>query len=49
MRQYVGKTSRSTLQVGKDITGISGATISSRATTFAVTKAIVLYEELYLK
>ncbi len=49
MRQYEGKTSRSTLQVGRDITGISGATISSRATTFAVTKAIVLYEELYLK
>lgn len=49
MRQYVGKTSRSTLQVGRDITGISGATISSRATTFAVKKAIVLYEELYLK
>lgn len=49
MRQYVGKTSRSILQVHKDITGISGATISSRATTFAVKKAIVLYEELYLK
>lgn len=49
MRQYAGKSSRSTLQVGRDITGISGATISSRAATFAVKKAIVLYEELYLK
>ena len=49
MRQYRGKTSKSTLKVGKDITGISGATISSRSATFAVRKAIVLYEELYLK
>lgn len=49
MRQYVGKTSKSPLTVGRDITGISGATISSRAATFSVTKAIVLYEELYLK
>lgn len=49
MQQYVGKTSRSTLTVGRDITGISGATISSRAATFAVKKALVLYEEFYLK
>jgi Na+-translocating ferredoxin:NAD+ oxidoreductase RnfG subunit len=49
MRQYRGKTSKSSLKVGKDINGISGATISSRSATFAVKKAIVLYEELYLK
>ncbi len=49
MRQYVGKTSESPLEVGTDITGISGATISSRSATFAVKKAIVMYEELYLK
>ena len=49
LRQYRGKTSKSLLRVGKDITGISGATISSRSATFAVKKAIVLYEELYLK
>jgi len=49
MSQYGGKTSKNHLQVGKDITGISGATISSRAATFTVKKAIVLYEELYLK
>ena len=49
MRQYDGKTSNSMLEVGRDITGISGATISSRAATFAVKKALVLYEELYLK
>ena len=46
--QYKGKTSKSQMTVGKDITGISGATISSKATTFAVKKAIVLYEEVYL-
>ncbi len=49
MKQYKGKTGKSTLQVGKDIIGISGATISSRSATFAVKKAIVLYEEIYLK
>jgi Na+-translocating ferredoxin:NAD+ oxidoreductase RnfG subunit len=49
MRQFAGKSSKSLLEVGRDITGISGATISSRASAFAVKKAIVLYEELYLK
>jgi len=49
MKQYKGKTSKSTLEVGTDITGVSGATISSRCATFAVKKAIVLYEEFYLK
>ena len=46
--QYKGKTGKDALVVGKDITGISGATITSRCATFAVKKAIVLYEELYL-
>ena len=49
MNQYRGKSSSSPLQVGKDIVGISGATISSRSATFAVKKAIVIYEEVYLK
>jgi Na+-translocating ferredoxin:NAD+ oxidoreductase RnfG subunit len=49
MNQYRGKSSSSLLQVGKDIIGVSGATISSRAATFAVKKAIVIYEETYLK
>jgi Na+-translocating ferredoxin:NAD+ oxidoreductase RnfG subunit len=48
MNQYRGKTSSSPLQVGKDIVGVSGATISSRAATFTVKKAIVMYEEVYL-
>jgi Na+-translocating ferredoxin:NAD+ oxidoreductase RnfG subunit len=49
LRQYRGKTKKSRLKVGKDITGVSGATISSISATFAVKKAILLYEELYLK
>jgi Na+-translocating ferredoxin:NAD+ oxidoreductase RnfG subunit len=49
MNQYRGKTVNSTLTVGKDIVGVSGATISSRCATFAVKKALVIYEELYLK
>lgn len=49
MKQYEGKTTADPLEVGKDITGISGATISSRSATFAVKKALVLFEELYLK
>jgi Na+-translocating ferredoxin:NAD+ oxidoreductase RnfG subunit len=49
LRQYEGKSSKSTLEVGKDIIGVSGATISSRAATFAVKKAIALLEEFYLK
>ncbi len=48
MKQFEGKTSEDPLKVRKDIRGISGATISSRSACFAVKKAIVLYEELYL-
>ena len=49
MKQYEGKTTRDPLEVGKDITGISGATISSRAATYSVKKALVLVEECLLK
>lgn len=49
MNQYKGKTVNSTLEVGRDIVGISGATISSRAATFSVKKALVIYNALYLK
>ena len=49
MNQYNGKTSKSPLTVDKDIIPISGATISSRAATFTVRKALVIYEEVYLK
>jgi len=49
MNQYQGKTVNSTLTVGRDIVGISGATISSRSATFAVKKALVVYDEVYQK
>ena len=50
MNQYTGKNSRSPLNVGDDIVAVSGATISSRAATFAVKKALVLVEEcLHIK
>ena len=49
MKQFEGKTSEDPLKVRKDIRGISGATISSRSACFAVKKATVLYEELYLQ
>ena len=49
LNQYRGKSSSSLMEVGKDIVGVSGATISSRAATFSVKKAIVIYEEVYLK
>lgn len=46
--QFTGKTSKSPIQVGKDIDAVSGATISSRASAFAVKKVVVLYNVAYL-
>lgn len=48
LKQFIGKTSRDSFRLRKDITAISGATISSGATALIVHKAIVLYEELFL-
>jgi Na+-translocating ferredoxin:NAD+ oxidoreductase RnfG subunit len=45
--QFLGKTAESQIMVGRDIDGVSGATISSRATAFAVKKVIVLYETIF--
>jgi Na+-translocating ferredoxin:NAD+ oxidoreductase RnfG subunit len=47
LKQFVGKGSEDPIKVRKDIRAISGATISSDCTCFAVRKAIVLYEELF--
>jgi Na+-translocating ferredoxin:NAD+ oxidoreductase RnfG subunit len=46
--QFLGKTSKSPITVGKDIDAVSGATISSRASAFAVKKVVVLYETFHL-
>lgn len=48
LNQFIGKGSQDPLQVRKDIRAISGATISSDCTCFAVRKAIVVFEELFL-
>jgi Na+-translocating ferredoxin:NAD+ oxidoreductase RnfG subunit len=47
--QFIGKGSGDKLAVRKDIRGITGATISSECTCFAVKKVAMLYEMLYLK
>jgi Na+-translocating ferredoxin:NAD+ oxidoreductase RnfG subunit len=44
--QFLGKGSADAFKVHKDIRAVSGATISSDATCFAVKKATVLCEEL---
>ena len=44
--QFLGKGTADALKVHKDIRAVSGATISSEATCFAVRKATVLCEEL---
>ncbi len=47
--QFIGKGDSDLIRVRKDIRAVSGATISSEATCFAVKKVIALYGELYLK
>lgn len=49
LKQFIGKSLNDPLTVGKDIQGVSGATISSGATCFAIKKALVLYRVLVLK
>jgi Na+-translocating ferredoxin:NAD+ oxidoreductase RnfG subunit len=48
LKQFIGKSSLDPIAVSKDINGISGATISSDATCFAVKLTLALYEEVYL-
>ena len=48
LSQFVGKTGADPIFVGKDIDAVSGATISSRASAFAVKKVVVLYETVFL-
>lgn len=45
--QFIGRTGKSSITVGKDVDAVSGATISSRSTAFAVKKVVVLYETLF--
>lgn len=47
--QFIGKTSENPIMVGKDIDAVSGATISSRVSAFAVHKVVHLYETVFPK
>lgn len=49
LKQFLGKGSKDTIKIHKDIRAITGATISSRSVTFTVRKVIALYEELLLQ
>lgn len=45
--QFVGKTLAAPLKLGRDVHGISGASLSSRSTTYAVKKALALVAVVY--
>ncbi len=47
LKQYLGKTSHDPLELEEDITPITGATISARAISDGVKKALVVWEALY--
>lgn len=49
LKQFIGKGSKDPLKIRKDYRGITGATISSKATCFAVKKISAMYEVLYLQ
>ncbi len=46
LRQFIGKTIKNSLTVGRDIDAVTGATISSRAASSAVRKSLKLIEEI---
>jgi Na+-translocating ferredoxin:NAD+ oxidoreductase RnfG subunit len=46
-KQFVNKTLKDPITLGKDIDAITGATISSRSETFAVRKGLALWEILH--
>ena len=47
LRQYQGKNPSSSLRVGRDIASISGATLSARAVTRGVKRAVMVWSALY--
>jgi Na+-translocating ferredoxin:NAD+ oxidoreductase RnfG subunit len=48
MKQFTDRTSRDALKLGRDIHAISGATLSSRSTAYAVKKALALVQVVYI-
>jgi Na+-translocating ferredoxin:NAD+ oxidoreductase RnfG subunit len=49
MKQFFKKKGEDPLRLGQDIQPISGATLSSRAATYAVRKALSIFEVVYKK
>ena len=49
LKQYIGKTSQDPMELDQDITPITGATISARAISDGVKKALTVWEALYTK
>ena len=49
MAQFVGKKIDNPLRLGDDVESVSGATLSSRAATYAVKKALAIFEVAYKK
>ncbi|MFQ5597921.1 MAG: FAD:protein FMN transferase [Nitrospiria bacterium] len=47
MKQFVGKKTGDSFRLGQEVLPISGATLSSRATAYAVKKGLALFEVLY--
>jgi hypothetical protein len=47
--QFVGKSARDSIRPGDDVVAVSGATISSRAMSVGVKRALVLLDELVLR
>lgn len=46
-KQFVGKTFKDPITLGKDVDAITGATISSRSEAFAVKKSLALFSVLH--
>lgn len=49
LNQFVGKGTGDPISIRSDIRAITGATISSDATSFAVRKTVTIYEEVFKK
>ncbi len=49
LSQFIGKTLNDPLKLGRDIDGVSGATISSEGVIFVVKKALILCDLLIFK
>jgi Na+-translocating ferredoxin:NAD+ oxidoreductase RnfG subunit len=44
IKQFVGKSISDSIEVGKGITALSGATVSSKAVAIAVKRALIIYD-----